>query len=270
MIIELQIELYINQGSLGMLSTMIETAMKNMISQMSDAVKPQIATSLTSSGVNISEQQLAFYDEPIGVSVEHINPIDNMGSGMMSANGNALAGMVTWMATLIATVAIYMTNKKHRVYDIKDSREKINSQLIGGAVSAVTSAFAVTMAVKYIIGFDIPVMETFVYEIFAVFGMMMLILGVMRWIGFGGLALAVLAMFLSMGTIYLPYNALPAFWQHWIYPWAPVRIIGQGLREIFFLDGGWFNSSTVIMIVLAAVGICLSYLSFVRKGSEEW
>ena len=143
-------------------------------------VKPQIATSLKASGVNISEQQLAFYDEPIGVSVEHINPIDNMGSGMMSANGNALAGMVTWMATLIATVAIYMTNKKHRVYDIKDSREKINSQLIGGAVSAVTSAFTVTMAVKYIIGFDIPVMETFVYEIFAVFGMMMLILGVMR------------------------------------------------------------------------------------------
>lgn len=166
-----QIELYINQGSFGMLSTMIETAMKNMISQMSDAVKPQIATSLTSSGVNISEQQLAFYDEPIGVSVEHINPIDNMGSGMMSANGNALAA---------------------------------------------------------------------------------------------------LAMFLSMGAIYLPYNALPAFWQYWIYPWAPVRIIGQGLREIFFLDGGWFNSSTVIMIVLAVVGICLSYLSLVRKGNEEW
>lgn len=34
--------------------------------------------------------------------------------------------------------------------------------------------------------------------------------------------------------------------------------------------GGWFNSSTVIMIVLAAVGICLSYLSLVRKGNEEW
>ena len=112
MIIELQIELYINQGSFRNAFNYDRDSDENMISQMSDAVKPQIATSLTSSGVNISEQQLAFYDEPIGVSVEHINPIDNMGSGMVSANGNALAGMVTWMATLIATVAIYMTNKK--------------------------------------------------------------------------------------------------------------------------------------------------------------
>lgn len=261
-----ELELYINQGSFGMMGTMMETAMTAMVDQMGEMMKPQVAAAFASAGINITQEQLAYYDAPVISKVEHINPVDNMGSGLMSANGHVLAGMMAWMATLIGTVMLYLFNKKHGVTDVKESAKKINIQVCVGLASSALVAITLALILKYIIGFDINVGYTFGYLIFAVFGIMMLLLGVMRWLGFGGLALAALAMFLSMGAMYAPYEALPGFWQTWIYPWAPIRNIGQGLQEVFLMGGSWFNPATVKMIILAAIGLALSYLSLLKKA----
>ena len=264
-----KLALYINQGNFGMIGTLMETAMTTMIEQMGAAMQPQIAAAFTQAGVEISADQLAYYDEPIAAEVAYIHPVSNMGTGIMSANGHALAAMLSWMPMLIATVMLYLYNRKHRVSDARASRRALAVQLGWGIVASATTALAVTGVITGIMGLDVDFGATFLYLWIAIFGFMMLILGVMRWLGFGGVVLAVLAMFLSMGTIYLPYEVLPAFWQHWIYPWAPVRIISEGLRDIFFLGGSWWNGASQLLAGLAVTGIVLSCLSLLWKDKNH-
>lgn len=277
------IEVYINQGSYGLLGTVMESAVTQMVDQMGKAMSPDSA-------------------EPLSCDIRYINPVDNMGEGLMSVNGHALAGMITWMNMLIATVMLYMYGRRRPDPDVKPEtlagdgggcadmadmadteaaanlgvaaddramrRRTVNVQLIFSAVSSLTAAATVMIVLRYVMGFDIEPGSTFCYLMVMIFGFMMLILGIMRWLGFGGIALAALAMFTSLGTIYIPYEALPGFWQTYIYPWAPVRFIGEGFREIFFLGGSWMNAETLGALIMAAAGIALAYLSILRKGKS--
>lgn len=272
------IEIYINQGNYGLLGTVMESAMTQMVDQLGKAMSPDSA-------------------EPISCDIRYINPVDNMGEGLMSVNGHALAGMITWITMLIAAVMLYMYGRKRPEPGVKAEtpagdgsgcanmadmaavtdagavtddratrRRTVNVQLIFGAVSSLMAAAAAAIVLRYVMGFDIELGGTFCYLMVMIFGFMMLILGIMKWLGFGGIALAALAMFTSLGTIYIPYEALPGFWQTYIYPWAPVRFIGEGFREIFFLGGSWMNAETFGALIMAAAGIALAYLSILRKG----
>jgi hypothetical protein len=53
----------------------------------------------------------------------------------------------------------------------------------------------------------------------------------------------------------LAYEFLPALYQNWFYPWVPQRFIGEGLRDIFYNDGGAFNSSAGGLLVVALIGL---------------
>ena len=250
-----EIELYINQGNYGLLGTMMETSMTAMAAQLAGAFS-QGST------------------DPVKCSVEYINPTAGMGEGLMSVNGHALAGMITWVTMLVGTVIIYMYGRSTRGADIDKAheRKKTGMQISFGALVSLTDAAAVLVVLKYLMGFDIGLGSTFCYTAIVIFGFMMFILGLMKLIGFGGIVIAALAMFLSIGTIYIPYDALPEFWKVSIYPWAPVRIIGEGFREIFFLDGSCFNRETVIAVIMAATGIALAYIPPVgrrKKPAEE-
>ena len=149
-------------------------------------------------------------------------------------------------------------------------KREINFQLVFGIFASVVAAAAAALSLKFVMDFDIELGGTFCYLIVVILGFMLLILGIMRWIGFGGLVLAALAMFISIGTIYIPYEALPGFWQTFIYPWAPVRLMGEGFREMFFLGGSWLNRETAIAAGMGAAGAALMYLSvFKRKEKSE-
>ncbi len=99
-----------------------------------------------------------------------------------------------------------------------------------------------------ILNVDIPFWATFAFETTAVFALIMIILGVLRWLGFGGIVLFAITLFLGISTVTIPYELLPQFWQNWVYPWVPVRLVSGGLREIFYVSGDWFNESSAVFL----------------------
>lgn len=246
-----EIRIYINQGSYGLLGTVTEALTADMTEQISRAFSPGSTA-------------------PVSCDIEYINPTDNMGSGLMAVNGHALAGMITWMSMLVSTVLLYIYGIRRADQEAAMKKREINFQLVFGIFASVVAAAAAALSLRFVMGFDIELGGTFCYLIVVILGFMLLILGIMRWIGFGGLVLAALAMFISIGTIYIPYEALPGFWQTFIYPWAPVRLMGEGFREMFFLGGSWLNRETAIAAGMGAAGAALMYLSvFKRKEKSE-
>lgn len=60
---------------------------------------------------------------------------------------------------------------------------------------------------------------------------------------------------LGMSTAVLPAPMLPAFWVDWVLPWVPQSYIGEGLRNIIYLDRGAFDAGTEALLAWGAVGL---------------
>lgn len=266
-----ELEISIDQGHYGMAATLVSTALTSITDTLSDAMRPQVLQKLTAAGVTVTEDQLNCYTDPVSSDIEYVNPIDCCGSGMMSMNGNGLAGMFTWMVTLFSTIPLYFYYRKRKEESLGEPVKKVVTQILWGMVVAAIGAVTVVFCLNKLIGFDIDPVSSGMYAGIAIWCIMMIVLGILRIFDLPGIILCVLAMFLSMGCSYLPYDVLPEFYQTWIYPWAPVRIIAGGYKEVFFISGDWMNHNTVILLCIAAAGIVLSFLALIlnRKKKEN-
>ncbi len=86
-------------------------------------------------------------------------------------------------------------------------------------------------------------------------------------LGLGAIvALCALAGGMTCGV--LPFEALPSFWQDWVYPWAPQHFIGEGVRAVMFRGAGAWNAGSGPLAVIGAVGVVLACVAgaLPRKG----
>ena len=236
-----------------------------MTQNAGNQMKPQILAALRGTGVNITGEQAAIYDEPITASIDYVHPVGGRETSITGGNADALGGMMTWPVALISSVILYRYYRKEKTHDVSFSAKRITVQIAGGLITAITGALAITFSMTKILGLEIPFGETSLFGTIAIFGLMMIIVSVLRWMGLGGIALFIVTLFLGISTAILPYEVLPEFWQNWIYPWAPARLVSSGLREVFYISGHWFNDSTGAFLMLAIVGISLLYLTVVNK-----
>lgn len=91
----------------------------------------------------------------------------------------------------------------------------------------------------------------------ASFALMTLVIGSINWAGMAGMAVPIAILLLGLGTANLPYEFLPSFWQDWIHPWNPLRFLADGARALLYQDAGWWNASTLPLIITAVVGVVL-------------
>jgi len=116
------------------------------------------------------------------------------------------------------------------------------------------------------LGFDIPFMKTVLFVFIAGFCLMMMIIGVLNWTGMKGIAIFILLICFGLIASNLPYEVLPGFWQHWIYPWIPTRFASLGLREIYYMGSGVWNHGTAVLSCIGAGGLVLLLLSALKRG----
>ena len=99
-----------------------------------------------------------------------------------------------------------------------------------------------------------------------------ILLGSMNWVGIAGVAVPALILVLGSTTASLAYEALPGFWQNFVYPWNPLRFLGDGVRALAFQDAGWWNAATGGLLAALAVGLVLMATSVLtpigRKVAE--
>lgn len=84
-------------------------------------------------------------------------------------------------------------------------------------------------------------------------------------------ALVALCLFgLGMATGAMPHEALPAFWQDWVVPWAPQNYIGQGVRSILYMGANAWNVGSGPLAITGIVGACLMAIAgFIPKPKKE-
>lgn len=99
---------------------------------------------------------------------------------------------------------------------------------------------------------------------------LMVLIGGLANIAFGLAVLAVVCIVaFGMMTGVLPVQALPAFWQDWIFPWAPQHYVGDGLRLIMYLGTGFWNEQSQTFVWVALAGIVLSLLALALPSRKR-
>jgi ABC-type multidrug transport system permease subunit len=64
-----------------------------------------------------------------------------------------------------------------------------------------------------------------------------------------------------MATAMLAKEMLPGFWRDWIYPWVPQRFVADGIKSIFYMGGGAWNSASLALLITGCVGLVLMALA---------
>jgi len=197
----------------------------------------------------------------VPLTMEYLHKVD---SDMSNGNANMYAFMLAWIATQVCSIVLARGFQDERAQTIASKIKQISM----AAVTAIVIAASVTFILKYEFSLGIEFGTTFGYLSIAVFCLMMLILGVMSWSFIGGLIIFVLLMLLGLVASNMPYEILPTFWQNYVYPWIPMRFMSDGIKEIFYLDGGVWNTGTKALIWFGTGGILLTFLA-VLKGKRE-
>jgi hypothetical protein len=201
-------------------------------------------------------------DSVVPLKIEYLHPV---GADMANGNANMFAFMMTWIATLICSIVLSKAFKEGK-------SQTVPSKLFLLALAIITAsiiALSVSVILKYEYGLGIDFGMTFGFLVIAVFCLMVLIIGVMSWSAIGGIVIFVTLMLLGLVASNLPYEILPAFWQNYVYPWIPMRFMSDGIKEIFYLGGGIWNSGTQVLVWFGTGGIILTLLSTLKGKQRE-
>lgn len=76
--------------------------------------------------------------------------------------------------------------------------------------------------------------------------------------GRAAVAMGVIIILLGMTSGYLPFEALPGFWQDWVCLWVPQYYLGNGLREVVFAGESIWNQGTIVCGIYAIIGVVLA------------
>lgn len=199
-------------------------------------------------------------DSPIPMKIQYLHPV---GPDMANGNANMFAFIMSWIATLVCSVVLV---KGFQNPSDHSAPAKVKLILLVG-LTAIVIAACVSVILKYEYSLGIPFGTTWGFLSIAVLCLMLLVVGVMSWSFIGGIILFVLLMFLGLVASNLPYEVLPTFWQNYVYPWIPMRFMGDGIKEIFYLDGGIWNSGSQALAWFGVGGLILTLLSSLKKKS---
>lgn len=203
-----------------------------------------------------------FQDGEVPLTIEYLHPV---GPDMANGNANMFAFIIAWITTLICSILLVRGFNE----GLDQSVAAKSKLILMAAVTAVVIAACVTFILKVEFGLGIEFGVSFGFLSIAVFCLMMLVIGIMSWSFIGGAVVFVTLMLLGLVASNLPYEILPTFWQHYVYPWIPMRFMGDGIKEIFYLGGGLWNDGTKVLVWFGASGILLTLLSTLKKGKED-
>lgn len=121
--------------------------------------------------------------------------------------------------------------------------------------SLLVSAAVLCLA-NGVLALEAPLAECGLFFWLASLGIMLALIGLFD-IALPLGALGVICSFGGMMCGILSFELLPAFWQDAIFPWAPQRFVGEGLRAILYLDAGAWNGASDGFAVAALAGVAL-------------
>lgn len=193
----------------------------------------------------------------------------NEGPAQDMANTNMMAGMLSQMIVLMPLLicsiiagALSVVSLKVRAGEHAAERAKrYAGSLALNAVASLVLSLMLYVVVRYVAGLEADMMPFVSYCWITALFLMTFFGGIGCIRGRLAAAVGVTILLLGITSAYLPFEALPAFWQDWITPWAPEFFMGNGLREVVFAGGSIWNQGTVATGIYACIGLFFGVLS---------
>ena len=224
-----------------------------------NAKSPLVANQLKSSIAAMLQQM------GVAAEVQTIHAGEAASAADADAAASPLSGMLSQQMTIMPLFIMSMVGALvlSRVFKVGDRASKserwksLGMQTAYAVVMSLVASLCVYGMLLWVAGVETPMADFVLFMWLASFCVMLLFIGAFSLsLGLGGfIALCGLA---GMMCGPLPFEALPTFWQDWVYPWAPQRFIGEGLRAVMYLDAGAWNVGSGPLAAIGAVGVALA------------
>ena len=176
--------------------------------------------------------------------------------------------MITMITLITSLVTGFVTTISLKLKgDKKEKGKKYLIQLVYIAVLAIIIGFSATGIIVGVTGIELNFLNLALYLTTISFAVMLLVNGSINLLGTNGIAIPALMFVFGMGLIQIPYEFLPNWYQIAIASWEPLRYFGEGIRAILYQGASVINASTLVILILALIGIGLSLIVFIKKDS---
>ncbi|WP_115727685.1 ABC transporter permease [Actinomyces culturomici] len=222
--------------------------------ELDNAKSPVVANSLRS---QIAQM---FASKGVDVEVTVLHQGDST-----SASTNPLSIMMSQQLGIIPTVIMSIVSallirNAARIRPGSSATEKagtIGLQVCVAVFASAAIGLVVPALLHAVAGASVPYWTLFGFLWTGSFALMLCFLGAFNVATWLGALLAAATIPFGTATGILPYEALNSFWQHWVNPWAPQHYIGNGLRQILFMDAGACNPTITGLLWAGAIGLVL-------------
>ncbi|MCQ4638587.1 hypothetical protein NE619_17805 [Anaerovorax odorimutans] len=223
------VKLLINQGKNTMLASTIQTALTSMVDQM--AMKAEVKV---------------------------VHPVSSNGGALSALMGVQMTVMPLFMMSMIAAVLLFLATRSLR--DSFEKKKALGLTLIYAVGLSFLVSWGTIFSASVFGNIDMPVATVMLFLWLASFSVIMLIFGALSVTFPLGVTVLLLVFACGMSSAMIAPEMLPSFWSNWIYPWVPQHYIGDGMREILYMNGSVWNTGSLALISTAGIGIVLAII----------
>lgn len=284
------VQIYINEGANATVSTVVQSALTNMVTGLNTQLSNQMLSSVQEK-TNEMKQQLApalqaqGKDSPLAQVNEMISPIqpskvqdfaNPIQSEVIKVNetgslGNApIAFMtITWFSSLIGAVMLYLVGNK-RTFASRLEKMKFNTlQSIMPFVYGLAAGYVATWYATWLLDFEFTHFNrTAVFIAICVTAFTLMIFATLRWLKLPSIVIYVLLMFFSMAAVQLAPEMMPSFYRDYIISWLPLHFFVEGLREVLFFSHEVINHYSVVLIWVLVIALALVWVKNLVEKTE--
>lgn len=206
-----------------------------------NTLQSSVATMLAQRGVEVEVTS-------IGNAAEDANPI----SGMMGVQMMVMPLFI--MSLIMSLIAMIVTWLPAQAEGRQGKTHAAGKQVGFTIVASLVAATLAYGIVAWIGGIEVPA-TAILFLWLASACIMLANIGLLDLALPLGVLVMICTFALGMGTAVLPPEMLPDFWANWVVPWAPQAAIGDGIRNIMYLDGGAFDVGVTRLLAWGCVGI---------------
>ncbi|TCZ73820.1 DUF3533 domain-containing protein [Paenibacillus albiflavus] len=244
-----ELKIYVNQGKNATASNAVTQILNGIVDNINHKVSGQLIEGLKAHSGNLTIEQASVLASPITKTVTYLNETRTMGMAPM-----ALFQPI-WMGSLMAAMLLWVSQKKMAYTSKKNKMVTISIQVVIAAIASLLIGFGLTWLADGMLGYDIASFsDTAIFLTITSFSFVLMIEAVLMWIGLAGMPIFVLLLFFGAPLLSMAPEFMPSFYKDWIFSWLPMRIMVEGLQDLFFFGKGLTWSGPISTLVWIGLG----------------
>jgi len=254
-------QIYINEGANPTVANLLQTALANMASM----INAQLSAQMLAAGPDapIPAGRVADFANPVQTEIVKVNPAGNLANAPLSF----LTGV--WFTSLIGAVALYLFGNRRQFVSLQEKLKLNVIQSVMPFVYGLVAGYVLAWYSTWLYGFAYKSFNKVAwYLALVVAAFVFMIFATLRWLRLPSIVIFVLLMFFSMPAVQLAPEMMPAFYRDWLISWLPIRIYVDGLREILFISGDFFNSYSMTLIWILVVALVLVWVKNLTERTK--